>query len=312
VTVLTNPTGYYCSVSMGSGVVSTGNVTSVLVSCYSGSSGGCGRFTTGYKGAWSTVGAPFPIGFSGGMGMSGYVPAGGTDTTYLSFNSSFTSYATGTDTYTTLTASPASFPSYGSTAWFAGALWASASTSIIRYDLTAGTWSTPATGLTSTGFSRQTTNDDAGNIWSYSTESSLLEYNISASTTTYHTLTNPLTGSEPRIVFDSCDGLLYLSDYFTVPFYSYDPVSGTQKKLTGLPLSTDFQDGFCGDRSGHIFAVTSGATMYQYTIATDTWVAMPSGGVVGSATSACGVGADGYLYATDPSVASTMYRIQLN
>lgn len=312
VTVLTNPTGYYCAVSMGSGIVSTGNVTGVLITCYSGSAGGCGRFSTGYMGAWSTVSAAFPVGFLGGMGMSGYVPAGGTDTTYLSYNSSFTSYATGTDAYTALTDSPVSFPSYGSTAWFAGALWAVASSSVIRYDLTGGTWSTPATGVTSSGFGNQTSNDDAGNIWSYSSESSLLEYNISAGTTTYHTLPTPLGGSEPRIVFDSCDGLFYLTDYFTLPFYSYDPVTGTQKTLTPLPGSTEFQDGFCSDRSGHIFAVTSGSTMYQYTIATDTWVAMPSGGVVGSATSACGIGADGYLYATDPSVASTMFRIQLN
>jgi hypothetical protein len=310
VTVFTNPSSppEYCSVASGSGTVSAGDVTSVIVTCYAGT-GGCGRFSSGFTGAWSSSVAADP--FGGGMGFSNYVPSGAPDTIYVVDSTSFDAYDTSTNTYTSLASPPTSLPSYGSVAWLAGALWSVSNDSIIRYDLTAGTWTTPATGLT-TAFSNQTTNDDAGNLWSYSASAALLEYNITAGTTTYPPLTGFSFFSEPRITYDSCSGLLYLTDYDTTPFYSYDPVSGVQTTLTSLPGGNTFQDGVCGDRSGHIFAVTDTSTMYQYTIATDTWAAMPAGGPTGNFNSACGVGADGYLYATDPGTSSTVYRIQLD
>jgi len=121
-----------------------------------------------------------------------------------------------------------------------------------------------------------------------------------------------LGGFEPRIAYDSCSGLLYLADYSTTPFYSYDPVSGTQTTLSSMPGSyTEFMDGFCGDRSGHIYAMSNSSTVYQYDITSATWSALPSGPTSGS-NSACGVGADGYLYMTDPGAGSAMWRIQLN
>jgi hypothetical protein len=313
VTVLTQPTSpaETCYVSAGTGTVGSADVTGVIVTCappgvY------CGRFTSGYTGAWTTATAnPF----STTMGMAGYLPSGGTATMYLNDGTSFDEYDTSSNTYSALAAPPVAFPSYGSTAFANAAIWSIATGDVISFDLASSTWTTAATGLTVEQDS-QTTSDDAGNLWSYSTAGELLAYNIAAGTTTTYTLTTPLTNSfdydEPRIVFDSCSGLLYLTDYSSTPLYSYDPASGTQTTLSSLPLANDFQDGFCGDRSGHLFAVTDTDLMYQYTIATDTWVAMPTGGPTGDENSACGVGADGFLYATDPAEGSTMYRIQLN
>jgi hypothetical protein len=310
VTVLTQPASpaQTCSVSLGSGTVASADVTNVDVSCYVPTMD-CGRFMTGYTGAWSTV-AVDP--FTDGMGMSGYVPAGATATLYLlyGFGTEVDQYSSSSNTYTPLAAAPTEFPDWPSAAWLGNALWGITGGDVVRYDIAAGTWTTPTTGLTVATYN-QTTNDDSGNLWTYASNTDLLEYNTSSAVSTMHTLTMALTGDEPRIVFDSCSGLLYVTEYLTTAFYSYDPVTGVQTALAGLPGGADFQDGFCGDRSGHIFAVTDSATAYQYTISTNTWVALPAGGVIGTQESACGVGADGYLYATDPGEDSTMYRILL-
>jgi hypothetical protein len=239
------------------------------------------------------------------------MPANATATMYLSDGASFDSYVLASNTYPTLASAPIGFQGYGSGAWVANAVWSITSAAVIRYDISTNSWTTPISGLTTT-YSIQTTNDDAGNIWSYASPSMLIAYNIVTGAASYQSLTTGVSGIEPRISYDSCTGLLYLSDYATTEFYSYDPASGTEVTLPSLPGGLQFQDGFCGDHSGHIFAVTISAQMYQYTISTGTWAAMPTGGPVGEYNSACGVGSDGYLYASDPASSSAMYRIQLN
>jgi hypothetical protein len=293
-----------CTVSMGTGTVTSADIISVTVSCATD----CGRFTSGYSGAWSTVAAD-P--FSDGMGMSGYLPAGATATMYPLYFSEMDQYSSATNTYTALAAPPVEFSDWPSAAYISGSLWVATGGDIIGYDIATNTWTTAATGLTIATLS-QTTNDDSGNLWTFSSESTLLEYDTLTSTSSSHALKTALTYVEGRIVYDSCSDLLYITSYNQTAFYSYSPSTGVQTTLAGLPGGLYFQDGFCGDRSGHIFAVIDGSPMYQYTIATNTWVAMPSGGVVGNAESACGVGSDGYLYATDPGESTTMYRIKLD
>jgi hypothetical protein len=244
------------------------------------------------------------------MGMADYIPVGGGATTYLLRATTLDSYSSVTNAYTTLAPSPVSMPSYGSLAWYASALWVYASGDLLKYTISGGAWTVATTGLTTSSLG-QTAADDAGNIWGFQSEGVLLQYNIASTTVTTHALQAALPGFEPRIVWDSCAGLFYLADYANTPFYSYNPTTGAQTTLSGLPGSIAFQDGLCGDRSGHIFAVTNTATTYQYTIASGTWTPMPAGGVTGSSNSACSVGADGFLYVTDPARSATMYRIQL-
>jgi hypothetical protein len=304
-TVLTQPKSpsQNCQITSGSGGVVASDVTSIVVTCITE----CGRFASGFTGAWSTVAAnPLPA----GMGMSGYVPSGGASTLYLLETTSLDLFTTSTDAYSALAASTVAFSSWPSAAWYGNALWAFQGGDVIRYDIPTNTWSIPATGLT-VAASNQTTVDDSSNLWSFSSNTELLEYDTTTGAASTHTLPTALSASEPRIVFDSCSGLLYITEFTATAFYSYNPTTGVQTSLAVLPKSDLFMDGFCGDRSGHIFAVTETATSYQYTIATNTWAALPAGGVVGSVESACGIGADGYLYATDPGTSTTMYRIQL-
>lgn len=272
--------------------------------------GSCGRFKTGFTGSWSTV-ANNPLGT--GVGFSGYLPQGAPATLYLGHSNtldSFTSSGSG-GSYTTLSPPPTNFQSYGSIAYFGGSLWAMTSGQVIQYNLTTNIWTTPGTGLV-TKNDAQTTVDDKGNLWTWQDASNLLEYNIASGTTTTHPLFASHGSSEPRIVYDSCSGLLYLADYESAGFYSYNPSTGTLTTLSSLPGSLPFQDGFCADRSGHIFAATDGSSMYQYTISTGAWVELPAGGLIGNSNSTCGIGSDGYLYASDPDISSTVYRIQLD
>jgi hypothetical protein len=297
----------YCTVTNRSGTVGAGDVTNVVVSCFAVPSD-CGRFATGFTGSWSTASLD-P--YSSYVGISGYVPAGGAATIYLSHRESFDEYDSEASAYVTLASAPVAMQKYGSTAWMGGALWAVTSGEVLEYSLATGTWSTAATGLV-TENDTQTTSDDAGNLWAFASGATLLEYDVAAGTTTLRTLTTGFSGlSQQRITYDSCSGLLYLADASGHKFYSYDPASGIQTKLKGLPGAIPFRDGFCGDRSGHVFAVTDTSTVYQYTISSGVWTALPAGGPTGGSNSACGVGADGYLYATEGS-SPTMYAIELN
>ncbi len=287
----------------GKGPLSCQNYTLTVVT------NDCGRFKTGFTGSWSTV-ANNPL--SSGMGFSGYLPQGLAATFYLGRGASFDSFTTNGSggTYTPLASPPTSFESYGSMAYFGGSIWTITSGHVIKYDITTNTWTTPATGLVSAD-SAQTTIDDMGNLWSWQDESHLLKYNIASGTTAIHDVHAPIGSDEPRIVYDSCSGLLFLASYDTLGFYSYDPVTGTVTTLPSLPGSVLFQDGFCSDRSGHIFAVNNDTNMFQYTISTGVWTELPAGGLIGASNSSCGIGSDGYLYASDPDRTATVFRIKL-
>jgi hypothetical protein len=271
---------------------------------------GCGRFASGYTGSWTTVAAnPF----SYGMGMVGYLPAGGGATTYLINEATavMDAYTASTNTYSALAGLGSAY--YRGPAWSNGALWSADSGNLYKYTFANNTWTMAASGVL-TANDAQTAADDSSNIWGYRTDGTLLEYRIGTGTVTTHALPAALQNfTGPRITWDSCSGLLYLTNATATAMYSYNPTTGVTTTLSGLP--TAFDTGFCGDRSGHIFAFASTSSnlwkgVWQYTIATATW-ALTSSGPTASASSACGVGADGFLYATDPNVSSAMYRIKL-
>jgi hypothetical protein len=270
----------------------------------------CGRFASGYTGSWSTVAAnPF----SYGMGMVGYLPAGGGATTYLLNEATavMDAYTASTNTYSPLAGLVSAY--YRGPAWSNGALWAADSGNLYKYTFANNTWTMAASGVL-TANNAQTAADDSSNIWGYRTDGTLLEYSIGTGTVTTHTLPAALQNfADPRLTWDSCSGLLYLTNPTATAMYSYNPNTGVTTTLSGLP--TAFGPGFCGDRSGHIFAFASTSSnlwkgVWQYTVTTATWALTPSG-PTDSASSACGVGADGFLYATDPNVSSAMYRIKL-
>jgi hypothetical protein len=272
------------------------------------SSGPCGRFKSGYTGTWGTV-APVSITVSW---ISGYVPPSGTATLYIGDSSTtFQSYNSATDSYATLL-SP-TYATLGGLAWTTGFTTGMAGYTtqdyLQVYDPSTGAWTAP--GMTSAGATQggQTATDDAGNIWGFQNGSGLLRWpGFSVSS-----LTTPLMGLGIGVMtFDSCSGLLYIAGIGYPAFYSYDPAGGTQTLLKGLPDGASFSSGFCGDRSGHIFAysyVPSGP-IYQYTIATNSWTTLPAG-PMNSGYSFCTVGADGYLYATAPPASTAMNRIKL-
>ena len=187
-------------------------------------SDGCGRFTTGFTGSWSTV-ADNPL--STGMGFSQYLPQGAPVTLFLGNGDTFNSFIDSGSggSYTSLSSPPTNFQSYGSMAYFGGFLWAITSGNVIQYNPMTNTWATPATGLV-TASDAQTTVDDNGNLWSWQDGSNLLEYNIASGTTTIHPVLASIGSNEPRIVYDSCSRLFFLADYSSSGFYSYDPTPG--------------------------------------------------------------------------------------
>jgi hypothetical protein len=296
-----------CYVSLGTGKVMGGPVTNVAVTCSD-----CGRFSKGVTAsAWTTVAAnPFGV----GMFLSEYLPPGpATGPTFYAFNSNTMnadSFNAATNVYTTLPAPFVSLAGYSSFAWYNNSLWSMDADNLVEYDIASASWSLPSSALAGTG-ETETTVDNAGNLWGFQSETVLNQYNVGTGVLTAFTLPTGLAGSgEPRIVYDGCSELLYVADFLSTAFYSYDPATNTQTVLSSPPSSNLIQDGFCSDRSGHIFLIDNGTTPFQYDIATDTWVALPAG-PLGANNSACGVGADGNLYATDPNVSTMMYQIPI-
>jgi hypothetical protein len=312
VTIQTQPSGStdtcYVSGPTSTGTVSA-DVTNVAVTCSD-----CGRFSTGVTAkSWNTV-AVNP--FADGMFMSEYLPPGpATGPSLYVFDSntmSADSFNAATNVYTALSSPFTSFAGYSSFAWYNNSLWSMQGANVVEYEISSATWLLPSSALAAAD--TETTVDNAGNLWGFQSESVLGGYNVASGVLTPFTLPTPMAGDmEPRVVYDGCSELLYLTDFLATAtaFYSYDPATNTQTMLSPLPSSNLFQDGFCSDRSGHIFVIDNGATPFQYTIATDTWIALPAG-PVGDNNSACGVGADGNLYATDPNVSGMMmYQIPI-
>jgi hypothetical protein len=270
-------------------------------------SGPCGRFKTGFTGSWGTA-ASVSITPSW---MSGYVPATGTATFYIGDSmSTFQSYDRMTDTYTTLLApdEPTLYGLAWTTGFSTGMAGFNQADYLEIYNVTTGTWTAPGMTLAGSEQAGATATDDAGNVWGFQNSSGLLKWPGFGVVT----LPTPLASPVGLMTFDSCSGLLYVTSVNGAALYSFDPTSNSQTLLTGLPSGRSFGNAFCGDRSGHIFAFPyePSTPFYQYTIATDSWTALPSGATNGG-ENLCAVGADGYLYTIAAGVSTTMNRIKL-
>jgi len=239
-----------------------------------------------------------------GAGMSDYVPVGEGGPYVKGGSVAFRRYDPSASSFSTLS-DPSSWQSWNTFVHYGGALYLFSVTTVQKYDVSAGTWSSYATGLTSMS-TNMTVHDDAGNAWTLTSEfpPRILKFDIVAKTATYVSSTGIASQNEPRVAWDSIAKRLYVGPkYNSGAFFVFDPSTGFATALTSHPEGY-MNHIFCSDRSGHLYAAgidSTPRTMWQYTIATDKWSRMPDLPFDKGTDGACTVSGDGYLYVSSGS-----------
>ncbi len=146
-------------------------------------------------------------------------------------------------------------------------------------------------------------------VVSASRDGNVVRYNPQSGGMTYHA-TGLGSLYETRVVYDPTTDLLYLGAFGGPALYSFNVATGTTTTLAPIPES-QLNDIFCGDRAGHIYAAgdSSGTTIWQYDIATDSWAAIPAFPIDHGNNGSCTVSDTGYLYVSSGS--TDLYRLPL-
>jgi hypothetical protein len=271
-------------------------------------------------GAWQTLAAgPW----NGGPGFSDYTPPGRTGLYAAENGAAFRFDPVGS--WTTLAAPPADLDSWPGLAWVGDDLYAVKNGNVYRYSISGNAWTTPVAGGVANAQYAQSTHDDAGNV--YTVESDVpyrvIRYNTSTKQVTY-LATGGFNGTvfEPRITWDPPTARLYIGvAYYSPELWAFDPAApGTAVRRADAPNAalapgTGMGDPFCGDRSGHIYAIgdtgcSDSNTVFQYETRTNTWRRIPDLPENHGCSGACTVSDDGWLYLA-PGYPQSLYRIKL-
>jgi hypothetical protein len=271
--------------------------------------------------AWETL----QVGASGCPGFSDYTPAG--QTGFYQVEQATAARYTPADGWTALEAPPADLGCWPSPAWVGTSLYVMRGGAIHAFDTVGGAWSTPvASGVAATS-DAQMAHDDAGHVYAVESASPFRVIRYTPATGVVDYLEtggfDGLSVYEPRLAWDSIARKLYVGPAYDLPnLFAFDPAApGSTTALASVPdasgaTGTGLGDPFCGDRSGHLYAIgdsgcSGSATVFQYDIAAGTWRRLVDLPEDHGCNGACTVSDDGWLYlATGNS--PNLYRLKLN
>jgi hypothetical protein len=190
---------------------------------------------------------------------------------------------------------------------------------VYQFNPNTETWTTLNT-YTGGDDSNQTTSDYQGRVYGHAATGEIIEYDIESNTVQQYP-TGMGSLYETRIAYDPISEALFFGSYSEADFYRFDFNTQAVTELTPIPeecsdssystesdcvtanktwSNPDLSTIFCGDRSGHIYAAGgySGTTIYQYTIATDSWSQLPDLDFIDGHgnNGSCTVSEDGHLY----------------
>jgi hypothetical protein len=179
-----------------------------------------------------------------------------------------------------------------------GLMWMLRNGTIYSYDIATDTWDTVTT-FSGGDDMNMTESDEYGVVYGHTTSGQFVIYNTITGDLEYFT-TGYGGEYETRLGYDP--------ESRSILFGAYDSSALRQWYIdTGVIVERDpipepqLNDIFCSDRSGHIYAAggSSGRTMFQYIVATDTWTAMPDLPEDHGNNGSCTVSGDGYLYVSN-------------
>ena len=223
---------------------------------------------------------------------------------YNFYDSVGEAYDIGTDTWTSLTAES---PVDGSRVWFQmapvddlfygyrnGTLWS--------YEPATDTWATVVSELPTDTYT-MTAVDEDGVVYGLSDTGVLMAYDT-VTGVAVQTTTGLGYLYETRLSYDKSSRTLLIGGYSEANLYAVNVDTFAETTLTSIPESS-LNDIFCTDGSGHLYAAggSSGTSMWQYTVGTDTWAEIPELPASHGNNGSCVVSATGKLY-----VGSGSYR----
>lgn len=288
-----------------------------------------------FSGAVGSTWQALSYGASGCPGFSDYTPSGKTGFYALQGTTAyrFDPNNAASGAWTSVAAPPVDLSCWPGSTWLGDTLYAIQAGAVYAYGIGTGSWTTPVASGVGTTATSQVAHDDAGHIYAVET---VAPYRVIRYDPVTNSITQLPTGqfnlivSEPRIVWDPPTRRLYIAPAFYLPqLWSFDPASpGTAVRLADVPAppatvggplqpGTGMGDPFCGDRSGHLFAIggngCSGAnSVFQYDTQTGVWRAIPDLPEDHGCNGACTVSDDGWLYLTPGyPVPAHLFRIKL-
>ena len=243
--------------------------------------------------AWTTLSGPTQALYS----LQSAHSAGAEPTLYNFYDSVGEAYDIASDTWTSLTAESSVT---GTRVWFQmaplhdlfygyrdGTLWS--------YEPATDTWSAIVTELPNDTYT-MTAVDEDGVIYGLSDTGVLMAWD---STTELMLQTTTTLGFkfETRLAYDRSSRSLLIGSYDSPELYSVNVDTFAETTLTSISES-QLNDIFCTDGSGHLYAAggTSGTTMWQFTVSTNSWAPIPDLPAEHGNNGSCLVSGTGKLY----------------
>ncbi len=283
-----------------------GRICSMGASCGGGT---CTMPTTGFTGMTGTTWEVAP---RSGLtrGFQSWVPRGSTYL-YGGSGSTFVRLDIATGTWTTLSSPPAGLAGWGSPALSAGYVWEIVASGVLRYDIAANSWTNVSPSPFGAAEDSMTVTDRDGNLWAYTNDRRFVRWSPATSSISYFPAM--ITGGtyETRVGYDTGTHALYFGGFADSALNKFDIATGAVTSLAPIPEG-GLNDIFCADHSGHLYAAGafSGTTMWQYTIATNTWARIPDWPEDHGNNGSCAVLEDGWLY-VEPGSFATVWRLRL-
>jgi hypothetical protein len=218
-------------------------------------------------------------------------------------------YDVSAGTWTTLSAAAPYSSAWTSMAPVGDELYMIRNNNVYQYTPSTDTWTT-VTAISGDDDLNMTESDQFGVVYGHTASGQLVEYDtITGALTT--TTTGYGSQYETRLGYDPISRAIYFGAYDQPNLYKFDLSTKAVTEMASHPEG-ELNDVFCSDRSGHIFAAGGfdGSTMYQYTVATDTWEPIAELPTYHGFNGSCTVSGDGWLYVGTGSH-GMFYRLEL-
>jgi hypothetical protein len=262
------------------------------------------EFDGTYASSWETLATPTEHLYS----VQSYHPSD-MDYIYNMYDNTGQRYDPATDSWTTLSASAPYSAPWTSMAPVDGDLWMIRNSAVYLYEPDIDTWTT-VTSISGGDDLNMTESDEFGVVYGHTSAGQMVSYDTGTGSIDYFT-TGLGSEYETRMGYDPGERAIFFGAYNAPYLYRWGIDDGSISTMTSIPES-QLNDIFCSDRSGHIYAAgsSSGTTMFQYDVATDTWSSIPDLPSNHGNNGSCAVSEDGWLYVGTGSN-QAWYRLEL-
>ena len=262
------------------------------------------EFDGTFASSWETLDDPLQHLYS----VQSYHPSD-MDYIYNMYDTTGQQYDPATDSWTTLSSTAPYSSPWTSMAPVDGDLWMIRNSSVYHYAPDTDTWTT-VTSVYGGDDLNMTESDEYGVVYGHTDYGDMVSYDTGTGSLDYFT-TGLGSQYETRMGYDPDERAIFFGAYNASSLYRWGIDDGTVTTMTSIPES-QLNDIFCSDRSGHIYAAgnSSGTSMYQYDVATDSWSSIPSLPSDHGNNGSCTVSEDGWLYVGSGSNMK-WYRLEL-